>query len=88
MGAIDTPTTAPTAGSYPSFDMSMRIWAHDRAPTLEVEEEWYGYKLRRHPHDAERQHARARHGLGDPLHAMVANIPYVNGGGLCVPRDD
>ena len=75
-------------GSYPSFDMSMKIWAHDRHPNLEVEEEWYGYKyagIRQTPNG--NTHVRVT-AWAIPYTSVVANIPYVYGGGLCAPIDD
>jgi len=88
-GAHDYPddgTDQP--GAYPSFDMSMKIWAHDRHPNLEVEEEWYGYKyagIRQTPNG--NTHVRVT-AWALPYTSVVANIPYVGGGGLCVPIDD
>jgi nitrite reductase/ring-hydroxylating ferredoxin subunit len=88
-GALEYPDDGTdVAGSYPSFDMSMKIWAHDRAPGLEVEEEWYGYKyagIRQTPNG--NTHVRVT-AWAIPYTSVVANIPFVNGGGLCVPRDD
>ncbi len=88
-GALDYPddgTDKP--GSYPSFDMSIKIWAHSRAPKLEVEENWYGYKyagIRETPNG--NTHVRIT-AWAIPYTSVVANIPYVNGGGLCAPIDD
>jgi phenylpropionate dioxygenase-like ring-hydroxylating dioxygenase large terminal subunit len=88
-GALDHPddgTDAP--GSYPSFDTSIKIWAYDRSPKLEVEEEWYGYKyagIRNTPNG--NTHVRVT-AWAIPYTSVVANIPYVNGGGLAVPVDD
>ncbi len=66
----------------------MKIWAHDRHPELEVEEEWYGYKyagIRQTPNG--NTHVRIT-AWAIPYTSVVANIPYVGGGGLCVPIDD
>jgi len=88
-GAHDYPddgTDKP--GSYPSFDMSIKIWAHDRAPNLEVEEEWYGYKyagIRKTPNG--NTHVRVT-AWAIPYTSVVANIPWSSGGGLAVPLDD
>jgi hypothetical protein len=75
-------------GAYPSFDMSMKIWAHDGSPHLEVEEEWYGYKyagIRKTPNG--NTHVRVT-AWAMPYTSVVANIPWSSGGGLCVPIDD
>jgi phenylpropionate dioxygenase-like ring-hydroxylating dioxygenase large terminal subunit len=88
-GALDYPddgTDQP--GSYPSFDMSIKIWAHSRSPRLEVQEEWYGYKyagIRQTPNG--NTHVRVT-AWAIPYTSVVANIPYVSGGGLCAPVDD
>ncbi|HWO73836.1 MAG TPA: Rieske 2Fe-2S domain-containing protein [Dehalococcoidia bacterium] len=88
-GALDFPddgTDKP--GSYPSFETSIKIWAYDRSPRLEVEEQWYGYKyagIRRTPNG--NTHVRVT-AWAIPYTSVVANIPYVSGGGLCVPIDD
>jgi hypothetical protein len=88
-GAHDVPddgTDSP--GSYPSFDTSIKIWAHDGAPRLEVEREWYGYKyagIRNTPNG--NTHVRIT-AWAIPYTSVVANIPFVYGGGLCVPIDD
>jgi hypothetical protein len=88
-GALQHPDdVTDEPGAYPSFDMSMKIWAHDRHPNLEVEEEWYGYKyagIRQTPNG--NTHVRVT-AWALPYTSVVANIPYVGGGGLCVPIDD
>jgi phthalate 4,5-dioxygenase len=88
-GAHDYPDDGTDqAGSYPSFDTSIKIWAHDRAPRLEVEEDWYGYKyagIRTTPNG--NTHVRVT-AWAIPYTSVVANIPFVSGGGLAVPIDD
>jgi phthalate 4,5-dioxygenase oxygenase subunit len=88
-GALDHPddgTDRP--GSYPTFDTSIKIWAHDGSPRLEVEEDWYGYKyagIRNTPNG--NTHVRIT-AWAIPYTSVVANIPFVYGGGLAVPIDD
>ncbi len=70
--------------------MSIRIWEHDRAPRIEVNDEWYGYRyagLRSTPNG--HQHARVTAWVF-PFTTMVAAIPLGigAGGGLFVPIDD
>ena len=33
-----------TPGAYPSADMTQRLWWYDKAPRLEVDDEWHGYR--------------------------------------------
>jgi phenylpropionate dioxygenase-like ring-hydroxylating dioxygenase large terminal subunit len=88
-GAHDYPddgTDKP--GGYPSFDMSIKIWAHDRAPRLELQNEWFGYRyaaLRTTPNG--HTHVRIT-AYVPPYTTMVANIPWASGGVHCVPIDD
>ncbi len=88
-GALDHPddgTDAP--GAYPSYDTSIKIWAYDGTPRLEVAEEWYGYKyagIRNTPNG--NTHVRVT-AWAMPYTSVVANIPFANGGGLCAPIDD
>ena len=76
------------AGGYPSFDMSIKIWAYDRAPRLEVQNEWFGYRyaaIRSTPNG--NTHVRVT-AYVPPYTTMVANIPWSSGGVHCVPVDD
>jgi phthalate 4,5-dioxygenase len=87
-GAGDYPDDGTdVAGGYPSFDMSIKIWAYDRAPRLEVQDEWYGYRyaaIRNTPNG--NTHVRITY--VPPYTTMVANIPWSSGGVHCVPIDD
>jgi phthalate 4,5-dioxygenase len=74
----------------PSNPMSIRIWEHDRAPHIEVQDEWYGYRyagLRDTPNG--HTHARVTAYIF-PFTTVVAAIPLSSGagGGLFVPIDD
>ena len=62
-GIDDIPDDGSDKPGYPSNAMSWKFWRHDRAPRLELEETWYGYRSARHTDHAQRQHPRARHRL-------------------------
>ena len=76
------------AGGYPSYKMSWKIWRHDRAPRLEVDDTWYGYRyagMRTTPHG--NTHVRIS-AYCIPYTTVVAAIPFAIGGIMCVPIDD
>src|SRR3972149_1232990 len=73
------------AGGYPSYKMSWKIWRHDRAPRLEVDDTWYGCRYAhrrllppppdRRPRDPvrhRRHHVRPHRRLQLPLHQLRA----------------
>ena len=85
-----SPTTARTQPGVPSTSMSIRIWEHDRAPRIEVQDEWYGHRyagLRDTPNG--HTHVRVTAYIF-PFTTVVAAIPLGigAGGGLFVPIDD
>jgi len=43
-GVDDIPDDGSDKPGYPSNAMSWKFWRHDRAPRLEVEDTWYGYR--------------------------------------------
>jgi phthalate 4,5-dioxygenase oxygenase subunit len=88
MGANDYDDDGTDRPGYPSYRMSIRIWAHDRAPRLDLSDEWFGYRYAAHRttpngHDHVRITAYV-----PPYTTMVANIPWSSGGVHCVPIDD
>lgn len=73
---------------YPTNATSWKIWRHDRAPRLEIEKTWYGYKyaaLRATPND--HTHVRIS-AFCLPFHTMIATIPFGTFNGMFVPMDD
>ncbi len=87
-GALDYADDGTDRPGYPSFDMSIKIWAHDRAPHLDLQNEWFGFRYAAHRatpngHDHVRISAYV-----PPYTTMVANIPWASGGVHCVPVDD
>jgi phthalate 4,5-dioxygenase oxygenase subunit len=75
-------------GAYPSYPMSIKIWAHDRAPRLELVDTEYGYRyaaIRETPNG--NTHVRIT-AYAMPYSTMVASIPFSTGGVMCVPIDD
>jgi nitrite reductase/ring-hydroxylating ferredoxin subunit len=74
----------------PSNLMSIRIWEHDRAPRIETQDEWYGYRyagLRTTPNG--HTHVRSTAYIF-PFTTVVAAIPLGigAGGGLFVPINE
>jgi hypothetical protein len=87
-GVLDTPDDGTDVPGYPTNAMSWKFWAHDRAPRLEVDETWYGYRyagLRTTPNG--HTHARIS-AFAIPYTTVVSTIPFGTGGGLFVPIDD
>jgi phenylpropionate dioxygenase-like ring-hydroxylating dioxygenase large terminal subunit len=88
-GAIDDiPDDGSDKPGYPSNAMSWKFWRHDRAPRLELEETWYGYRyagIRTTPNG--NTHVRIT-AYAVPYSTMVASVPFSVGQGLFVPIDD
>ena len=58
-GVDQIPDDGSDKPGYPTNAMSWKFWRHDRAPRLEIEDTWYGFKyvgIRDHP---DRPHPRA-----------------------------
>jgi nitrite reductase/ring-hydroxylating ferredoxin subunit len=88
--ASEIPDDGTDRPGVPSNLMSIRIWEHDRAPRIDVQEEWYGYRyagLRSTPNG--NTHVRVTAYIF-PFTTVVAAIPLGigAGGGLFVPIDD
>ncbi|HEY0933654.1 MAG TPA: Rieske 2Fe-2S domain-containing protein, partial [Trebonia sp.] len=87
-GIDDIPDDGSDKPGYPSNAMSWKFWRHDRAPRLEVEDTWYGYKyagIRTTPNG--NTHVRIT-AYAIPYSTMVASIPFSTGQGLFIPIDD
>jgi hypothetical protein len=73
---------------YPSNAISWKFWRPDRAPRLEVEDTWYGYRyagIRTTPNG--HTHVRIT-AYAVPCMTMVASIPFSAGIGMFIPIDD
>jgi phthalate 4,5-dioxygenase len=87
-GIDDIPDDGSDKPGYPSNAMSWKFWRHDRAPRLEVEDTWYGYRyagIRTTPNG--NTHVRVT-AYALPYATMVASIPFTVGVGMFVPVDD
>jgi phthalate 4,5-dioxygenase len=87
-GIDDIPDDGSDKPGYPSNAMSWKFWRHDRAPRLELEETWFGYRyagVRTTPNG--NTHVRVT-AYALPYSTMVASIPFSVGQGLFVPIDD
>jgi len=87
-GILDTPDDGSDRPGYPTNAMSWKFWAHDRAPELEVEDTWYGYRyagLRKTPNG--HRHARIS-AYCIPYTTVVSSVPFGQNNGLFVPIDD
>ena len=87
-GIDDIPDDGSDKPGYPSNAMSWKFWRHDRAPRLEVDDTWYGYRyagIRTTPNG--NTHVRVT-AYALPYTTMVASIPFSVGCGMFVPIDD
>ncbi len=87
-GILDTPDDGSDQPGYPTNAMSWKFWAHDRAPHLEVQDTWYGYKyagMRTTPNG--HTHARIS-AFCIPYTTVVSSVPFGTNSGLFVPIDD
>jgi phenylpropionate dioxygenase-like ring-hydroxylating dioxygenase large terminal subunit len=87
-GVLDTPDDGTDRPGYISNATTWKFWAHDRAPRLEVEDTWYGYKyagIRTTPNG--HTHVRVS-AFAMPYFTFVASTPFGTGTGLFVPIDD
>jgi phthalate 4,5-dioxygenase len=84
----DIPDDGSDKPGYSSNAMSWKFWRHDRAPRLEVDDTWYGYRyagIRTTPGG----HAHVRvTAYAIPYSTMVASIPFSIGQGMFIPIDD
>jgi hypothetical protein len=87
-GVDDIPDDGSDKPGYPSNAMSWKFWRHDRAPRLEVDDTWYGYRyagIRTTPNG--NTHVRIT-AYAVPYTTMVASVPWSQRQGLFVPMDD
>jgi phthalate 4,5-dioxygenase len=87
-GVDDIPDDGSDKPGYPSNAMSWKFWRHDRAPRLELQETWYGYRyagIRSTPNG--HTHVRVTAYIV-PYSTLVASIPWNQRHGMFVPMDD
>jgi hypothetical protein len=87
-GIDDIPDDGSDKPGYPSNAMSWKFWRHDRAPRLEVDDTWFGYRyagIRATPNG--NTHVRVT-AYALPYTTMVASIPFTSAQGLFIPVDD
>src|SRR5580698_8796292 len=87
-GIDDLPDDGSDKPGYPSNAMSWKFWRHDRAPRLEVDDTWFGYRyagIRTTPNG--NTHVRIT-AYVVPYTTMVASVPWSRRQGLFVPMDD
>ena len=87
-GIDNIPDDGSDKPGYPSNAMSWKFWRHDRAPRLELDDTWYGYRyagIRTTPNG--NTHVRIT-AFAVPFHTMVASIPFSLGQGMFIPIDD
>jgi phthalate 4,5-dioxygenase len=87
-GIDDIPDDGSDKPGYPSNAMSWKFWRHDRAPRLEVDDTWFGYRyagIRMTPNG--NTHVRVT-AYALPYTTMVASIPFTSAQGLFIPIDD
>jgi phthalate 4,5-dioxygenase len=84
----DIPDDGSDKPGYPSNAMSLKFWRHDRAPRVEVDETWFGFRyagVRTTPNG--NTHVRVT-AYALPYSSMVAGIPFSAGQLMFVPIDD
>ncbi|MBO0802902.1 MAG: Rieske 2Fe-2S domain-containing protein [Nocardiopsaceae bacterium] len=84
----DIPDDGSDKPGYPSNAMSWKFWRHDRAPRLDIDDTWYGYRyagIRTTPNG--HTHVRIT-AYALPYSTMVASVPFSAGQGLFIPIDD
>jgi phthalate 4,5-dioxygenase oxygenase subunit len=87
-GVDDIPDDGSDKPGYPSNAMSWKFWKHDRAPRLEIEDTWYGFKyvgIRDTP--GGHKHVRMS-AFCFPYNTVIATVPFNTQHGLFVPIDD
>jgi phthalate 4,5-dioxygenase len=86
--AADIPDDGSDKPGYPSNRLTWKFWIHDRAPRLEVEDTWYGYRyagLRTTPNG--NTNVRITDYIA-PYSTIIAGIPYNTRHLMVVPIDD
>jgi phenylpropionate dioxygenase-like ring-hydroxylating dioxygenase large terminal subunit len=87
--AIDNiPDDGSDKPGYPSNAMSWKLWRHDRAPRIELQETWYGFRyagIRTTPNG--NTYARVA-AYAVPYTTMSPSIPFSVGHTTFVPMDD
>jgi phenylpropionate dioxygenase-like ring-hydroxylating dioxygenase large terminal subunit len=87
-GVDQIPDDGSDKPGYPTNAMSWKFWRHDRAPRLEIEDTWYGFKyvgIRTTPNGY--THVRMS-AFCYPFHTVIATVPFGTQHGLFVPIDD
>jgi hypothetical protein len=84
----DIPDDGSDKPGYPSNAMTWKFWRHDRAPRLDVEDTWYGFKyaaIRTTPNGNTNVRVTA---WVFPYTTIVAAVPFTSRQGMLVPIDD
>jgi phenylpropionate dioxygenase-like ring-hydroxylating dioxygenase large terminal subunit len=87
-GVDDIPDDGSDKPGYPSNAMTWKFWRHDRAPRLEVEDTWYGFKyagIRTTPNGNTNVRVTA---WVVPYTTIIAAVPFSTRQGMLVPIDD
>ncbi|HEX3592606.1 MAG TPA: Rieske 2Fe-2S domain-containing protein [Pseudonocardiaceae bacterium] len=87
-GIDDIPDDGSDKPGYPSNAMSWKFWRFDRAPRLELQDTWYGYRyagIRNTPNG--NTHVRVTD-YCVPYTTVVASNPFTTRQGMFVPIDD
>jgi phenylpropionate dioxygenase-like ring-hydroxylating dioxygenase large terminal subunit len=87
-GIEDIPDDGTDKPGYPSNFMSTKIWRHDRAPRIEVRDEWYGYRYAAHRRTPNGYDLVRISAYAMPYTAMIASVPFKSSCLTIVPADD
>jgi nitrite reductase/ring-hydroxylating ferredoxin subunit len=84
----DIPDDGSDKPGYPANALSWKFWRHDRAPGVDLQLDWYGYRYastRTTPNG----HTHVRiNAYALPYSTMVATVPFTTNQGMFVPIDD
>ena len=75
-------------GAYPSADMTQRLWWFDKAPRLEVHDEWFGYRYAAIRNTPNGNVAVRQYSYVVPYTSILSGKPYSTRQIMIVPRDD
>jgi phthalate 4,5-dioxygenase len=77
-----------TPGAYPSADMTQRLWWYDKAPRLEVEDDWFGYRYAAIRNTPNGNQSVRQYSYVIPYTSILSGKPYSTRQIMIVPRDD
>src|SRR3954451_5859798 len=87
-GVEDIPDDGSDKPGYPSNAMSWKFWRHDRAPRLEIEDTWYGFRYAGIPTTPNGNTTAGVPAFCYPFFTVVSALTFGTRHGVFVPIDD